>query len=106
MPIHDRKSPRSKAPGIKSFRAKPELLDRLDRRSMEETVHTGREVTATELILRGIDMVLATPVPGKVERRDCLVVYSAVGVQCLKCGAAGDGETVVCKMDGETVGRG
>lgn len=93
----------SARPGQKTFRADPALLDELERRAMAETVALGVDVGASDLIRRGIEWVLAQPMPG-AKRRECNVVTTCgFGTRCLTCKTYGTADGVECPRDGEVV---
>lgn len=103
---HKHKTARKR--GFKTFRAPEELLDRLEKRSMMETVRTGVDVSGADIIRRGLEMVLDTPLPGKEPDRldrPCLIVDTVGGGRrCLSCKAEGHaGEDISCGKDGEVM---
>lgn len=82
----------------RTLRLTTEQSKALDDRSLMETAITGRDTSVSDLIRRGIDLVLSTPLPAQGGRKDdCLVVKTVGGgLCCLACGGrAGPGETAV-----------
>lgn len=71
-----------------TFRADADFLRRVDERAMLETAQLGVDVSMSDLIRRGLQMVLDTPPPRgpRPERYDCLAVPMANGgMRCLTC---------------------
>lgn len=81
-----------------SVRVHPDNIERLEERAMEESIRLGVNVNLTNLINRGIDLVLATPLPGKPARVSKCNLAPGVGNStiCVECKQKSPTRTIYC----------
>jgi hypothetical protein len=82
------KKPPPGPPVQKTFRASSDFIYSVEDRALQESLRLGREVRFSELIRRGLQMVLDSPLPEPVTgpRIPCaLVPMAGGGVACVEC---------------------
>jgi hypothetical protein len=91
-PLPGYKKPPPGLPVQKTLRAAPDFLEAVERRALEESLRTGLTVTFSDLVRRGLQMVLDSELPEHVRgpRMPCSLVRTAGGgLACVTCRIAG-----------------
>lgn len=103
-----RLSYRRKPPGIriqKTFRACPDLIEKVEERALEESMRLGVTVKFADLARRGLELMLAEPLPGEpAVVKPCNVIrLFSKNVGCLECMKTGDTTGVYCAKQSKRV---
>jgi hypothetical protein len=91
-----------------SVRVLPDDIESLEERALEETMRLGVNVTLSNLINRGIQLVLSTPLPGKPARPSiCNLAPGVAGSTiCLECRTKSGTRSLICPKTNQEVTRG